>query len=208
MTPAPASRKSTARVGQALVALSCTALAGCYDESDDDYYYYGDPYDPYATYCEAGVDQGEIDRGKIRALGAGEGVGATVEYLGDGDWRVAVTCDLGVNPSAQGQPCGWIVVVGALEGTIKGFEGFDLELTDVIEWYPGTQGSSVEDAVRLESITDYDVDGFTFETAAGAGIWISASLDGACGEPFLIWLEEGRDTSTTSEMLELIPEDP
>jgi hypothetical protein len=207
MTFVSGTRRSFARHARALL-LAPLAFAGCYGHHDDHYYYYEEPYDPYGTYCEPGIGEYEIDRGGIRELEPGEGVGGTIEYNGDGEWRIAVTCDLVVNPYAQGLPCQWVVVVGALEGSIQEFSGDDLEVDDVIEWYPGTQGSSVEDAVRLDSLTAVDIDAFTFRTAAGAGIWVSASLDGTCGEPFLIWLDDGRDRASTSEMIELVPDVP
>jgi hypothetical protein len=212
MTPEASRPRHFAFLARALaLAPLALALAACY--GDDDYYCCGDPYDPgpydpNETYCEAGAEASEIDRGPIRELDSGEGVGGTIEYTGDGEWRVAVTCDLAVNPGAQGQACQWIVVVGALEGSIEEFTPEELELDDVIEWYPGTQGSSVEDAVRLDSVTDYDTDAFTFRASAGAGVWVSATLDGACGAPFLIWLDDGRDTSSSSEMVELTPDEP
>jgi hypothetical protein len=179
--------------------------AGCY--SHDDAYYYEEGYPPDGLACYPGVDRSEIDRGAILALEPGGGAGASVEYLGDGLWRVAVTCDGFVNPAAEGVPCFWDVVIGGLDRGIEVFEGFDLESNDVIEWYPSSPDSPVEDAVRLESLTDVDVDSFTFEQPPGDGVWVSARLDGACGATLLVWLDGGRDASTELETVELIPEE-
>ncbi|HEY3496179.1 MAG TPA: hypothetical protein VGK73_15880 [Polyangiaceae bacterium] len=192
------------------VLLVAAALA-C--SSHDDPYYYGDyPYDPYDTdglpECEPGVEQATIDRGAIRELDAGEGVGATIEYLGEGLWNVAVTCDLVANPSAMGYPCAWEVVVAGLEGGILSFQGERLESEDLIEWYPASPGSPVEDAVKLESLTDVDIDSFSFELPPGEGVWVGARLDGQCGAGLLVWLDGGEDQATDLESVELVPAEP
>lgn len=189
---------------RALSTLSFALLAaGCY--SYEETYHHGYPY-PDGLSCYPGVDRADIDRGPIRPLDPGGGAGASIEYWGDGLWQVVVTCDVRVNPAAQGTPCFWDVVVGGLSQGIEAFEGLELEGNDVIEWYPSSPESPVEDAVRLESLTDVDADAFIFELSPGEGVWVSARLDGACGSTLLVWLDGGRDASSPFETVELIPE--
>lgn len=191
-----------------LLALSLAVAAPACSDHDDPYYYDYDDFDGGIEECEAGSDHASIDRGAIAELDAGEGVGATVEYSGDGLWRVAVTCDVSANPDAMGVPCNWVVVVAGLDGGILSFQGEELESDDVIEWYPSSSSSPVEDSVRLDSLTDVDIDAFTFELPPGEGVWIAAQLDNFCGEGLLVWLDQAEDQSTRFESVELVPAEP
>ena len=62
-----------------LAALATLALAGC----GDDRYAYG----YYPIVCDSGVTEGTVETDAILDLDPGRGVGATVEYSGDGAWR-------------------------------------------------------------------------------------------------------------------------
>lgn len=182
--------------------LFISALAfGC--EAETVYCPYCYPYPPSPPIsCASGVDEGAIDTDGFLDVEPGEGVGATVEYLEDGTWRVAVTCDTLVT----GVSCNWRVLVASIDGTIDGFDPEALELEDLIERFPTTAGSTEEDGVLLDSITDTEYDAFTVQATPGAGMTVTATLDGYCAGPYVFWLEDGEVVHSRTASTELFPE--
>lgn len=185
----------------ASIALLSLAAAGC---SDDGYYYYEDDdyyYEP-PLQCSAEYLDATIDTGAYIEIDPGEGVGATVEYLGDGAWRVAVACDTYFDPYERA--CTWDILLSSDDGVIEDFEPERLERDDVLGWYP----TSRDDSVRLYSTTAYDLDAVTLFTTPGASLRVDALLDDACGAPYLIWVEAGEYASSDAEATYLYPSEP
>jgi hypothetical protein len=164
-------------------------------------YPYYPPSGPAQT-CAGGVDEAGIDTEGLLDLEPGEGVGATVEYLGEGGWRFAVTCDTLIT----GASCNWRLLVAPIDGTIDGFEAEELELEDLIERFPTTAGSSDEDGVLLDSITDTEYDAFAVQATPGTGVTVTATLDGYCAGPYVFWLEDGEVVHSHTASTDLFPE--
>jgi len=185
-------------------ALALLALASVACEDTGDYYYedgYYYPEDPAAS-CDFEQLEADIDTGAYIEIDPGEGVGATVEYLGDGAWRVAVSCDTYYDPHARA--CTWDLLLTSVDGSIESFEPERLERDDVLDWYPTRR----DDSVRLFSTTDYDLDAVTLFTTPGAALRIDALLDDACGAPYLIWVEAGDYASSDAQVTDLYPTEP
>jgi hypothetical protein len=78
-------------------------------------------------------------------------------------------------------------------------------LDDLIEFYPSMAGSTVEDAVLLESTTGADIDAFTILTTPGAGMRVNARLGSACAGPYLFWTEKGAVQRSSTNPTDLFP---
>jgi hypothetical protein len=192
----PVRRTSFPTTAPALV-LSALGVAGCYDSGNATGYY------PYPVSCKSGVSTGSVDTGVILDLDPGYGVGATVEYAGDGAWRFAAACDSLVS----GYVCDWSVLVSPIDGTIDSFEPEALEPEDVIQRYPSEPGSTVEDAVLLAAFTADGIDAFTLLATPGAGMRVDAKLDGYCGGPYLFWTDGGKVRTSPTNPTDLFPSD-
>jgi hypothetical protein len=185
----------------ASIALFALAAYGC---SDDGIYYYDDGYyyDPPPLECSADYLEATIDTGAYIDIDPGEGVGATIEYLGDGAWRVAVACDTYFDPYER--PCTWDLVLTSIDGIIEDFAPERLERDDALGWYPTAR----DDSVRLLSTTAYDLDAITLFTTPGAALSIDALLDDQCGAPYLIWVEAGDYATSDAIETDLYPSEP
>ena len=187
----------------ASVLFSTLVTAGCYGDCDDCPQYYPPPPPPPGSQppsCESGVGEGSVDTGALLDLEPGEGVGTTVEYMGDGTWRFAVTCDTRLSDVG----CNWSVLVAPIDGVIDDYEGEALE-DDVVQRYPSMVGSEEEDGVRLESFTTEDIDAFSVFATPDIGMFVSVNIDGHCGGPFLFWTADGEVRSSQTEATELFP---
>jgi hypothetical protein len=191
------------------VLFAASAMTGCYGDCDGCSQYYSPPPPPGnpPPSCESGVGEGSVDTGALLDLEPGEGVGTTVEYLSEGAWRFAVTCDSLVS----GVGCNWSVLVAPIDGVIDDYEPEALELddgteSDVIERYPTMAGSLEEDGVWLNSFTDEDIDAFTVFATPDIGMFVSVAIDGHCGGPFLFWTDGGEVRSSQTEATELFPQ--
>ena len=192
-------------VGPLVLLLGAFATAGCYGDCDDCPQYYAPPSlpgDPRPE-CDSGVSEGSIDADVLLELEPGDGVGATVEYASDGSWRFAVTCDT----NKSGVDCAWTLLVASIDGTIDDYAPEALEEEeDIIERFPSMAGSREEDGVLLDSLVDDDIDAFTVFATPGAGMFVSAQLDGECGGPFLFWTDGGEVETSATEATELFPQ--
>ena len=177
-------------------ALAALGITGC----GDDRYAYG----YYPVICDLGVQSGTVETDAILDLDPGHGVGATVEYSGDGAWRFAVACD----SLLSGYACDWTVLVGAIDGTIDSFEPESLELDDVVERYPTVRGSTEEDGVLLYAYTNVGIDAFTVLATPGAGMRVDARIGSYCGGPYLFWTDEGDVQNSSTNPTELFPSTP
>jgi hypothetical protein len=183
------------------IALFALAAAGC---DDDGYYYYDDDdyYPPPIVECTADQLEATIDTGAYIEIDPGEGVGVTVEYLGDGAWRVAVACDTYFDPYERA--CTWDLVLTSVDGIIEDFASERLERDDVLGWYPTAR----DESVRLFTTTGYDLDAATLYATPGAALRIDALLDDQCAAPYLIWVEAGEYVSSDAVLTDLYPSEP
>ncbi len=184
---APPVSSARSLLRRAALALSAGLAAGCY--ADDSYY-----YDP--MYCEPGIEEASIDTGGILILDPGR-VGATAEYLGDGAWRFAAACDT----ELTGVRCNWRIRVTPLDGITYAFAPESLEDDDEL-FADGEAG------VIFDTLTDFDIDGFTLETTPGATVRVDLSLDGSCGGPFFFWLDREQTLAGVTPSVELTPSEP
>lgn len=156
-----------------LAALPLAAgLTGCIVVDDDDPYYYDDPPVVDDDIATVGIDEGAT-------LDAEPGVGAGVfiEYLGFGEWSIWTTCDT----ERTGYSCEYDVFVSA--------EGLDYVTDSDLE---GGDYLDVDfERAHAELSTDYDFDGFTFETFEGEPVLIEVWLDGVPDGSLVFWVENG-----------------
>jgi hypothetical protein len=142
-----------------------------------------------------------IDRGGYLELDPGRGAGATVEYAGDGFWRIAVTCDT----ELTGYGCLWDIEVTPLEAELGSVAPEGLERRDSLDRFffePGIE------TVAFVSETGSDIDAFTLETAPGTGVRVDALLDGACAGPFVSWIEYDEIVGSPTQAVDLYPLEP
>jgi hypothetical protein len=179
-----------------LLPLALLAIAGCDDGHDDVVY-----VDDDSPFCDSGVLTADIDRGGYLELDPGYYAQASIEYAGDGFWRIAVSCDT----VDSGYRCFWDMVVSPIDAPLDSVETEGLEPEDGAEIYfraPGVE------AVGFTTDTTYDVDAFTLATAPGAGLRVDALLDGACAGPYLSWSENGEVVGSPTQVTELYPLEP
>lgn len=118
----------------------------------------------------------------------GAGVSIIVEYAGQGRWNVFFTCDSEKN----GYACHFDLYTRS--SGIRVLEDHDLEGSDYVEAYG--------DQLHAAFDTDYDVDGFTFDTPLGEPVEIEAYIDGDSANHDIFWiggdvLHEGAPTNPT-----------
>jgi hypothetical protein len=151
----------------ALAALS----SGCIlvHDSDDD-----GPHNVTPTHVDAvdiDVSEGELSRDP------GAGASIIVEYVGMGRWNVNVTCDI----ETSGIVCPYDLY--AYGRDLRVLNGDDLEDGDYIESY-GDELHAVFD-------TDYDIDGFSFDTPLGEPVQLEVYLDDVNAQNFVFWIGNG-----------------
>jgi len=178
------------------------AVSGCYmdhgyhDGHCDDPYGCGDVVYDGAPMCDVGVSASTIDTGSYYALEPGL-VGVSVEYFGDGAWRVAAACDTPLS----GASCQYTIVVTPVDGTIDAATPEGLEAGDALIQRP-------TGAVRLDAVTGADLDAFTLEATPGSTLEVEASIDGYCATPYLLWYSGGQSPIATTEAVDLTPSSP
>lgn len=178
-----------------LLPLALLAATGC-DDGDDVVY-----VQDYGPACEPGVVTADIDRAVFLELDAGHFAQASIEYAGDGFWRVAVSCDT----ADSGYLCYWDLVVSPIDAPLGTVETEDLEGADDVSTFfraPGVE------AVRFTTETSVDVDAFTLSTDPGAGLHVDVVLDDACAGPYLSWSENGTVVGSPTQVTELYPLEP
>jgi hypothetical protein len=154
-----------------------------------------------STTCDPGVVVADIDRAAFLELDAGQFAQASIEYAGDGFWRVAVSCDT----EASGYLCFWDLVVSPIDAPLLAVEEEGLEAADTAT--PFFRAPGVE-AVHFLTETSFDVDAFTLETDPGAGLRVDAVLDDACAGPYLSWSENGVVVGSPTQVTEIYPLEP
>jgi hypothetical protein len=179
-----------------LLPLLLLAAAGCHDGHDEVIY-----VDDYGSLCDPGVVTADIDRGVFLELDAGYYAQASVEYAGDGFWRVAVSCDT----ADSGYRCYWDMVVSPIDAPLDSVETEGLEAQDDVSTFFRAPGI---EAVRFTTETAYDVDAFTLATDPGAGLRVDVLLDDACAGPYLSWSEYGVVVGSPTQVTELYPVEP
>lgn len=178
-----------------LLPFALLAATGC-DAGHDEIVYIDDD-----SLCEPGVVTADIDRAVFLELDAGYYAQASVEYAGDGFWRVAVSCDT----ADSGYRCFWDMIVSPIDAPLDSVETEALEVEDVASTFfraPGVE------AVHFTTETSYDVDAFTLATEPGAGLRVDVLLDEACAGPYLSWSENGVVVGSPTQVTELYPLDP
>jgi len=179
-----------------LLPLALFAATGC-DAGDDDVIYVSD----YGSVCEPGVVVADIDRAAFLELDAGHYAQASIEYAGDGFWRVAVSCDT----EASGYRCYWDLVVSPIDAPLGAVDAEGLESEDDVSTFfraPGVE------AVHFLTQTSLDVDAFTLQTDPGAGLRVDVVLDDECAGPYLSWSENGAVVGSPTQVTELYPLEP
>lgn len=166
-----ASRSRLARVATLATLALTGALAGCVEPDPD-------PYLDDTTRPIPGVENLAIDRGGRVLLDPGQGIAVAVEYAEGGVWEVSTACDT----LASDFLCDFDIFVSTEDAPIDAFEGVDLEADDEL---------SAPDDFGVNALlgTAEDTDGFTFSTAPGATVRVSALLY----DPFDYWFDWSDD---------------
>jgi hypothetical protein len=156
-------------------ALLAATACGYGDHTEHGYY-----GDNGSRSCGTPVQRGVIDTDATLDVAPAKGVGVFVEYGSGGHWRVFVSCDT----DKSGYECGFDVIVRPLDGSkVLGVASESLESND-------TASLVGDDEVNLVTHTDYDFDGFVFDTDPGVGISVDAFLDNACTN-YVYWVGDG-----------------
>jgi hypothetical protein len=180
-----------------LLAGGCVVDAGPHHHGYYDYYYYGGGPNSSGPTCSTGVSASTIDTGSYYPLDAGL-VGISAEYFGDGAWRFATACDT----PQSGYDCNYVVTVTPLDGVIDSVAPEALEGSDLLSL-------EVNGDAHFSAVTAADIDAFTLEATPGATLEVSATIDGYCATPYVLWLSGGRtpDAPQTAA-LDLTPSSP
>jgi hypothetical protein len=188
-------RAGSARALSVAVALLAFASTAC---SDD-----GVPaYDGPANNCVTDTEVSAIDRDGLLELDTGNELAVSVEYTGDGAYRIAMTCD----SNTSGYGCLWDVLASSVDGTIDSFAGEELERQDFLADSPLSHDSEERNAVRLLTFTEADTDAFTLQTTPGSSLRLEAYLDvDYCAGPYLYWFSGGEVRNSPSTTTELTP---
>ena len=137
---------------------------------DDEEHYDDVPIEP-------AIDSVPIDVGSGISSEPGDGAGVFVEYLGDGEWTVWLTCDT----NETGRSCSFDIFARGEDIVAIGED--DLEMEDTI--YEDF------DEVSLYADTTDDFDGFVFRANPGEPVAIEVWLDGAPDGDFVFWVADG-----------------
>jgi hypothetical protein len=128
----------------------------------------------------------------------GEGIGVLVDYDAGGHWHIWSVCDTAVT----GLSCGWDVTAQVMSGDpVTNLSGDDLESGD----FAGTTHS---DTTFFSAETDLGVDGVFFDTAPGAPVEVSASVDGCVFADVISWSNAGDAQTSTTNPVTLTPASP
>lgn len=152
--------------------LAFAAAPGCIvvdDDHDDD--------DIIIVDDEPTIESVPIDLGSGISAEPGDGAGIFVEYLGDGEWNVWLTCDT----NKTGRSCAYDIFATGDDIVASGED--DLEAEDAI--YEDF------DQVSLYADTTDDYDGFFFKADPGEAVAIEVWLDGAPDGSLVFWVADG-----------------
>ena len=150
--------------------LAIAAAPGCIvvdDDHDDDVIIIDD---------EPTIESVPIDVGSGISSEPGDGAGIFVEYLGDGEWSVWLTCDT----NKTGRSCAYDIFATGEDIVATGED--DLEMEDTI--YEDL------DEVSLYADTTDDFDGFLFKANPGEAVAIEVWLDGAPDSSLVFWVAD------------------
>ena len=145
--------------------------------------------------------QSAIDADQQIEVDAGQGAGVFVEYQTGGHWLLRTSCDT----LKSGAKCDWDIIVTPEDGrSLVNVVGNELEDGDGVSAYP-------DDGVSYQFLasTSSDIDGFSFDSEAGAGVRVDAYLDGQCALPFFFWVGDGAlHSGSPTNPVDLIPSAP
>lgn len=122
----------------------------------------------------------DLDTDQTMNATPGDGVGVFVEYAAGGHWHVWWTCDT----NKTGKSCDMDVAVSIAAGAI----------TNATSDASSDKGGLSTTAQKVESktTTTTTVDGVRFDTAPGAKITLTASVDGCYDGSFLFFVQGGK----------------
>ncbi len=122
----------------------------------------------------------EVDTGKTMNASPGEGVGVFIEYGAGGKWHVWWTCDT----NQTRQACNFTVKLSAETGALANVQTEAFGSGDVLATVSQQQ-------IMASTKTTTQVDGVTFETAAGGTIRLEASVSGLKDSGFIFFVQDG-----------------
>jgi hypothetical protein len=159
-------------------------------------------YDPHTDECADDVVQGDIDTGATIDVSEGREIGVTVEYAGDGAYRITTVCDT----TLSGYGCLFDLLATAIDGDIDDFGTEDLERSDFVARSPSAPDADDEASVRMLAYTDSTNDVLTLTTSQGAGLRLEAYLDVKyCAGPYVFWTSGGEIQQGSTTITELHP---
>jgi len=122
-----------------------------------------------------------VDPDRVMHATAGQGVGVFTEYQTGGHWRVWWTCDT----AKTSQACRFDVIAAVADGALGNAAG--LSLTD------GDQLSQANaQSVEALTTTTANIEGMTFDSAAGATITLDAQVGALRDGSFLFFVQDGK----------------
>jgi hypothetical protein len=177
-----------------ILALATAGLVGC--DGDDGHHH-----------DWAGGDQGgdestttmpvqvTIDTGATIDATGGNGVGVFVQYAAGGHWTVTTACDT----TTSQQSCGFDVFIGGVGSTTGATDPKDpnqatsttTAITNIQTVDPNGDplGFEMDQGVlHVSTNTSVNLDGFTFDTPAGATIELELYLDQVAQPRFVYWI--------------------
>ena len=130
-----------------------------------------------------------IDTGRTLTAQPGVGAGIFVTYQGDGHWQLQWTCDT----KASGNTCDFDVSVAA----------------DRIQNYSAVPGGTTvaldAHSFRVQSTTGSTLDGAQFDTAPGASIVVSESINGTPTPTLMFYVANGKLATAPTDPVEFVP---
>lgn len=149
--------------------------------------------------------QATIDVGRELEIDPGQGAGLYIQYSTGGHWQLRTSCDTALTDGTRtngGASCQWdVIVTPEDQRTLVNVVGSDLEADDQVRAFPTDARS-----YQLLAYTDADLDGFSFDTAPGAGVRVDALLDNGCALPYIFWVGDGAlHPGAPSNPIDLLP---
>jgi len=162
-------------------------VVGCVDQLECDCIGIGvGPFDG-STLGEAGAPSAQpmlvrAQTGKTVQSTPGDGVGVFVDYAAGGHWTIWWTCDT----NKTGRTCTFDVNATTHDGTISNVAGYDGTTLTASEGgapeggaFDGGASDAGSPAFPIRGSVTNEIQGVTFDTAPGAVLEVTASLDGS-----------------------------
>jgi hypothetical protein len=153
-----------------------------------------------------------VDTGQTLSAQGGQGVGVFTEYQAGGHWHVWWTCDT----SVTGLDCSFDIQLSAMAGTAGDGGAAPGNITNLTSEFASSDahltGSAATSDPEITTTTFTGVDGVRFDTAPGATITLTATVNGARNGAFLFFVQDGAVNGgyqgTLSDPLMLVPSSP